>query len=108
MIYIATTTINTPSLALRKFANNKKCKLIVALDKNSKRFKLKNSIILTTKFQEKKWPKLSKLIGWNCIGRRNFAILKAYEMGANVIALIDDDNIPYSNWFNKICSYLLG
>lgn len=102
MIYIATTTINTPSLALRKFANNKKCKLIVALDKNSKRFKLKNSIILTTKFQEKKWPKLSKLIGWNCIGRRNFAILKAYEMGANVIALIDDNNIPYSNWFNKI------
>ena len=56
MIYIATTTINTPSLALKKFANNKKCKLIVALDKNSKQFKLKNSIILTTKFQEKKWP----------------------------------------------------
>ena len=38
-------------------------------------------------------PKLSKLIGWNCIQRRNFAILEAYERGAEIIALIDDDNI---------------
>ena len=67
MIYIATTTINKPTKALRLFAKNKKCKLIVALDKKSKKFNLKNSIIFFTKYQEKKWPKLSKLIGWNCI-----------------------------------------
>jgi hypothetical protein len=102
MIYIATTTINKPTEALKKFAKNKECKLIVALDKNSKPFKLKNSVVLSTKYQEKKWPKLSNLIGWNCIGRRNFAILKAYEMGAKIIALIDDDNIPYDSWFKKI------
>ena len=102
MIYIATTTINKPTKALRRFAKNKNCKLIVALDKNSKKFKLKNSIVLSTKYQEKKWSKLSKLIGWNCIGRRNFAILKAYEMGAKTIALIDDDNIPYNSWFKTV------
>ena len=102
MIYIATTTINKPTKALRLFAKNKKCKLIVALDKKSKKFNLKNSIILTTKYQEKKWPKLSKLIGWNCIQRRNFAILEAFERGAEVVALIDDDNIPYKNWFKNI------
>ena len=45
MIYIATTTINKPTEALKKFAKNKECKLIVALDKNSKPFKLKNSIV---------------------------------------------------------------
>lgn len=102
MIYIATTTINKPTKALKIFANNNKCKLIVALDKKSKEFKLKNSIVLSTQYQEKKWPKLSKLIGWNCIQRRNFAILEAYERGAEIIALIDDDNIPYASWFNNI------
>ena len=102
MIYIATTTINKPTKALKLFAKNKNCKLIVALDKKSKKFDLKNSIVLSTKYQEKKWPKLSKLVGWNCIQRRNFAILEAFERGAEVIALIDDDNIPYSNWFKNI------
>ena len=102
MIYIATTTINKPTEALKKFAKNKKCKLIVALDKKSKEFKLKNSIVLSTSYQEKRWPKLSKLVGWNCIQRRNFAILEAYNRGAEIIALIDDDNIPYDNWFKNI------
>jgi hypothetical protein len=102
MIYIATTTINKATKALKLFAKNKNCKLIVALDKKSKDFHLKNSIVLSTKYQEKKWPKLSKLVGWNCIQRRNFAILEAYERGAETIALIDDDNIPLKNWFTNI------
>ena len=102
MIYIATTTINKPTKALKIFANNKNCKLIVALDKKSPEFKLKNAIVLTTNYQEKKWPKLSKLVGWNCIQRRNFAILEAYQRGADIIALIDDDNIPYQSWFKNI------
>ena len=102
MIYIATTTINKPTKALKLFAKNKNCKLVVALDKKSKEFNLKNSIVLSTKYQEKKWPKLSKLVGWNCIQRRNFAILEAFERGAEIIALIDDDNIPYKNWFKNI------
>ena len=41
MIYIATTTINPPTKALKKFASNKNCKLIVALDKKSKKFTLR-------------------------------------------------------------------
>ena len=102
MIYIATTTINKPTKALKLFAKNKNCKLIVALDKKSKKFHLKDTIVLSTKYQEKKWPKLSKLVGWNCIQRRNFAILEAFDRGAEIIALIDDDNIPYKNWFKKI------
>ena len=102
MIYIATTTINKPTKALKLFAKNKNCKLIVALDKKSKKFDLKGSITLSTDYQEKKWPKLSKLIGWNCIQRRNFAILEAFDRGAEIIALIDDDNIPYKNWFKNI------
>lgn len=102
MIYVATTTINKPTKALKLFSKNKNCKLIVALDKKSENFELKNSIVLSTNYQEKKWPKLSKLIGWNCIQRRNFAILEAFDRGAEIIALIDDDNIPKENWFKNI------
>tara|TARA_B100000900_G_C20546526_1_gene702822 strand:+ start:44 stop:970 length:927 start_codon:yes stop_codon:yes gene_type:complete len=100
MIYIATTTINKTTETLRKFDKSKNCKVIIALDKKSKKLNgLKNSLVLSTKYQEKKWPKLSKLVGWNCIQRRNFAILEAIDRGANKIALIDDDNIPLKNWF---------
>jgi hypothetical protein len=100
--FIVTTTINKPSEALIKYSKIKNAKLIVALDKNSKKFDLNNSIILSTSYQEKKYKKLSNLIGWNCIARRNFAILEAAERGAEIIALVDDDNIPLKNWGKNI------
>ena len=34
--------------------------------------------------------------------KKKLAVLEAYERGAEIIALIDDDNIPYKNWFNNI------
>lgn len=47
--------------------------------------------------------KCSELIGWNCIQRRNIALLEAIKWGADVIVSIDDDNIPlapdYFEWF---------
>jgi len=45
---------------------------------------------------------LSDSIGWNCIQRRNFGILKAFSLGADIIATIDDDNIPLENWGKEI------
>lgn len=39
-----------------------------------------------------KYPKLKGYLPWNCIQRRQVAILKAYESGADIIVLIDDDN----------------
>lgn len=33
-----------------------------------------------------------QFLSWNCIQRRNVAILKAYKEGAEIIATIDDDN----------------
>ena len=59
---------------------------------------LDNVTYLHPEKQEQGYPKLSELIGWKCIQRRNFAILEAYEQGADIIAVIDDDNIPYSGW----------
>ena len=40
MIYIATTTINPPTKALKLFAKNKNCQLVVALDKKSNELKV--------------------------------------------------------------------
>ena len=72
MIYIATTTINKPTKALKLFAKNKNCKLIVALDKKSKKFDLKNSIVLSYKYQEKKWPKIIKISWMELYSKKKF------------------------------------
>lgn len=37
-------------------------------------------------------PILNGFLPWNCLQRRNVAILKAWEQGADIIVLIDDDN----------------
>ena len=36
----------------------------------------------------------SELVGWNCVQRRNIALLEALKWGAELIISIDDDNIP--------------
>ena len=34
--------------------------------------------------------------------RRNFALLYAHDMKADVVAVVDDDNIPYEHWGNDL------
>ncbi len=36
----------------------------------------------------------SKLIGWDCVQRRNIGFLEALKWGADMIVTVDDDNIP--------------
>tara|TARA_B100000989_G_scaffold125527_1_gene93069 strand:+ start:9929 stop:10849 length:921 start_codon:yes stop_codon:yes gene_type:complete len=101
--YIISTTINPPTKAIRKFDNLKDWKLIVSGDlKTPSNYKLKNGIYLSPKDQEKISKKLSDLVGWNCIQRRNFAMILAYKKGADIIATVDDDNIPLSNWHKNL------
>jgi len=102
---IATTTINPPTEALLKYAKLNDWSIIVAGDKKTNHelyLNIENIKYLSPEEQEEKYPKLSELIGWNCIQRRNFAILEAYNMGADVIGIIDDDNIPYDDWGQEI------
>lgn len=40
----------------------------------------------------KDFKPIDNFIPWNCLQRRNIAILKAYKNGSDVIILIDDDN----------------
>ena len=57
-----------------------------------------NAIYISPKEQESYDKQLSDAIGWNCMQRRNFALLYAHDMGADVVAVVDDDNIPYAHW----------
>lgn len=98
---IATTTINPPTEALLKYASLDGWHVIVAGDLKTPHelFNgLENVTYLSPQYQEQEYPVLSELIGWRCIQRRNFAILEAYKQGADIIAIIDDDNIPYEDW----------
>jgi hypothetical protein len=104
-IVIATTTINPPTKALIKHTQIHDFPIVVVGDLKTphEMYKnLKNVIYLHPDDQEKKYKDLSDSIGWNKIERRNLAILEAYNMGADTIAIIDDDNVPYSDWGQNV------
>jgi hypothetical protein len=104
--FIVTTTIYSPSAALLKFASMLDWHLIVIGDlktPHNEYYKLGDRITyLSPETQEAWYPKLSNAIGWNCIMRRNIGFLYAYQHGADIVASIDDDNIPYDNWGEDI------
>lgn len=96
---IVTTTINEPTEALVKFAGMKDWELVVVLDRKEPKQRLAGVHYLTPGDQEKIDLDLSGLIGWNCIQRRNFGFIYAYrELGATIVATVDDDNIPQDRW----------
>lgn len=96
---IATTSINPPTKAFEKFAKKNDWNLIIAGDIKTPEKDYKNyEGFLSVEAQKRKYPELSALIGWNCIQRRNIAILEAINLGADFIALVDDDNIPTESW----------
>ena len=100
---IISTSINPPTEAIRKFDNLKNWTLIVVGDKKTpKNYKLKNGIYLSPQDQKKIDKKLSDILGWNCIERRNIGLVYAKKANAKIVALVDDDNIPYKNWGKNI------
>ena len=96
---IVTTTINPPTKAIERFESMEDWELVVIGDKKTPAdYRLKRGIYVTPDEQEKYDPALSDAIGWNCIQRRNFGLLWAHDMGADVVAVVDDDNIPLDGW----------
>ncbi len=96
---IVTTTINPPTKAVRLFDALPGWHLVVIGDRRTPNdYTLDNGTYVGTAEQEKIDQVLSDLIGWNCIQRRNFGFLVAQEMGAEIVAVVDDDNIPYEGW----------
>ena len=100
MKYIVTTTINKPTEATLKFASKADWKLIVVGDKKTphEKYESIDCIYLHPDEQDARYPRLSELLGWNTIQRRNIGFIYAYDKGASVVATVDDDNIPYEDW----------
>jgi len=98
--FIVTTTINKPTEATKLYAEKKDWVLIVVGDKKTPHelYEEIDCVYVHPDEQDKMDKELSDLIGWNCIQRRNFGFLKAHELGADIVATVDDDNHPYNNW----------
>ena len=96
---IVTTTINPPTKAVKLFQGMKDWDLVVIGDlKPPKDYHLERGVYMDPASQEKYDKALSDAIGWNCIQRRNFGLLVAHDMKADVVAVVDDDNIPLPGW----------
>jgi hypothetical protein len=106
---IVTTTIQPPTKATILYAQKPGWNFIIVGDRKTphqKYFDLQKKypsvIYLHPDDQTKSFPKISELIGWNCIQRRNIGFIEAYKMGAEIIATVDDDNLPYDSWGKDI------
>lgn len=96
---IVTTTINAPTEAVERFDAMVDWHLIVIGDlKTPQDYRLKRGAYLGPAEQERYDKPFSDAIGWNCIQRRNFGLLIAHDMNAEVVAVVDDDNIPSADW----------
>jgi hypothetical protein len=103
--FIVTTTIQAPTEATLKFASMRGWNFIVVGDQKTPHqlYESMDIIYMTPEYQERMYPELSESIGWNCIMRRNLGFIEAYRRGAEIIASVDDDNIPYSGWGENMC-----
>ena len=106
---IVTTTIYPISEATKKFASFKNWNFIIVGDKKTPHDEYielannnKNVIYLTPEYQEENFKEISDLIGWNTISRRNIGFLEALKNNSEIIASVDDDNIPLDNWGENI------
>ena len=99
MQVIVTTTIHPVTEAIQRFQALDNWHLIVVGDqKTPADYHLERGTYVSCEDQEKKDKELSQAIGWNCIQRRNFGLLWAKDMRADIVAVVDDDNIPYEGW----------
>jgi hypothetical protein len=99
MNVIVTTTINPPTEGVRGFDQIDGWHLVVVGDKKTPDdYSLENGTYLSPDDQEAMDGELSEILGWNCIQRRNFGFIWAKETGAEVVATVDDDNIPLPGW----------
>ena len=97
---IVTTTINPPTEAIRRFVRKEGWDLIIVGDLKTPHDEWRGYPgYFGPDEQHTRYQKLSEATGWNCIQRRNIGFVEAYRRGCyDVIATVDDDNIPYENW----------
>jgi len=97
---IVTTTISSVTEASIKYSEMDGWDFLVVADKKTplETYKDIDCEIMTVEDQDENWKKLSDLIGWNCAERKTLGVIEAYKRGYDVIAIVDDDNVPLDNW----------
>ncbi len=98
--FIVTTTASAPTKALLAFAAIPGWRLIVVGDMKTPHdeYQLNGVTYLSPGRQVEIDRTLSDLIGWNCVQRRNMGYVYAMQHGAEMIATVDDDNVPTERW----------
>ena len=93
--WIVVTTIQSPTLELKKLAEIPGWRLVVVGDKKTpKDWHLDNCEYLSPERQLELGYELSTLLPWNHYSRKNIGYLFAIQNGAKVIYETDDDNMP--------------
>ena len=102
--FIVITTIQEPTKATKLFSEVPGWELVVVGDTKTphEMYEELNCTYLRPEHQEEISKELSDSIGWRCIQRRNMGYAYAYINGADVLATVDDDNIPYDDWGQEI------
>ena len=96
---IVTTTIHAPTEAVVAFQDMEGWDLVVIGDKKTPAdYRLERGVYVSPQEQQRYDPALSEAIGWNCVQRRSFGLLWARDMKADVVAVVDDDNVPLAGW----------
>ena len=110
MSVICTTTINPRTPAIRMYDQMEGWHLIVTGDmKSPVNYKLQNGSYISWEQQQAEYPELCKLIGPNSTMRgRMIALLEAHKRSPELVAMVDDDCLPYPGWPGSIyvgCKY---
>jgi len=97
---IVTTTVYPPGACIEAHAARQGWDLIVVGDQKTPHgdYEGIDCLYLSPAEQESLYPELSRRIGWNRIERRTMGLAYAYQHGYDVVAVVDDDNIPYPQW----------
>lgn len=106
--FIVTTTINKPTEALLKYCEKTQTddwSFVIVGDTKTPHDAYRELektfsqvLYLDPSRQQALYPELSDTIGWKSIQRRNIGYVFAYKNKADIIASVDDDNIPYESW----------
>lgn len=99
-VALVTTTINVPTVLRLYRAYGPEVGIFVAGDMKTPDECLEiDGVYMTPTYQKALGYKCSELLGWNCIARRNIATLEALKWGADIIVMVDDDNIPMNEFY---------
>lgn len=68
-----------------------------------------HSVYLDPGTQARRYPRTSNAVPWNCIQRRNLALLEALHHSPDYVITVDDDNVPADDrWVERVDAIMAG